>query len=115
MSRLVLQVYELLSGGAIPVHYEVDAAVLSQLQVDNFNHLVLRCLNPKGMVLPGQTTVLEWIFSPLEAKMYQVRMETYHWPLKLVIKVVWTIFSADIWFNFFACSDTDIITRTDLR
>lgn len=76
MSGSVLQVYELLNGGAMPVHYEVDAAVLSQLQVDNFNHPVLRCLHPKGTVSPGQTAVLEWIFSPLEAKMYQVRMET---------------------------------------
>ncbi|XP_075896045.1 cilia- and flagella-associated protein 65 isoform X3 [Nelusetta ayraudi] len=67
-----LQVYELHNAGARPVHYQVDASVLSRLQTDNFNHPLLRCLNPKGTVLPGQTAVLEWIFSPLEAKLYQM-------------------------------------------
>lgn len=56
----------------MPVHYEVDTAVLSQLQVDNFNHPVLCCLNPVGLVLPGEIAMLEFIFSPLEAKMYYV-------------------------------------------
>ncbi|XP_059199527.1 cilia- and flagella-associated protein 65 [Centropristis striata] len=66
------QVYELHNGGAVPVRYEVDMAVLSQLQVDNFNHPVLCCLNPEGEVLPGKAVMLEWIFSPLEAKMYHM-------------------------------------------
>uniref|UniRef100_A0A3Q1HG52 Uncharacterized protein n=1 Tax=Anabas testudineus TaxID=64144 RepID=A0A3Q1HG52_ANATE len=67
-----MQVYELHNAGAVPVHYEVDAAVLSQLQMDNFNHPVLCCLNPEGEVLPGKLVTLEWIFSPLEAKMYHM-------------------------------------------
>ncbi|XP_023144688.2 cilia- and flagella-associated protein 65 [Amphiprion ocellaris] len=66
------QVYELHNGGAVPVRYQVDMAVLSQLQADNFNHPVLCCLNPEGEVLPGKTTKLEWIFSPLEAKIYHM-------------------------------------------
>lgn len=57
----------------MPVRYEVDSAALSQLQEDNFNHPVLCCLSPHGEVLPGKTATLEWIFSPLEAKMYHVR------------------------------------------
>ncbi len=75
MSLFVLQVYELHNGGAVPVRYEVDLALLSQLKVDNFNHPVLCCLNPEGEILPGKTAMLKWIFSPLEAKMYHVRME----------------------------------------
>lgn len=72
--------YELHNGGALPLHYEVDSTVLSQLLVDNFHHPLLYCLNPDGVVLPGQTAQLEWIFSPLEAKMYHVRIEikSYH-------------------------------------
>ncbi|XP_073329268.1 cilia- and flagella-associated protein 65 [Pagrus major] len=66
------QVHELHNGGAVPVQYEVDSTVLSQLQEDNFNHPVLCCLNPQGEVLPGKTAMLEWIFSPLEAKMYHM-------------------------------------------
>ncbi|XP_070771214.1 cilia- and flagella-associated protein 65 [Enoplosus armatus] len=66
------QVYELHNGGAVPVHYEVDTTALSQLRKDNFNHPVLCCLDPEGEVLPGKTAMLEWIFSPLEAKMYHM-------------------------------------------
>ncbi|XP_042350684.1 cilia- and flagella-associated protein 65 isoform X3 [Plectropomus leopardus] len=66
------QMYELHNGGAVPVRYEVDIAALSQLQVDNFNHPVLCCLNPEGEVLPGRTAMLEWIFSPLETKLYHM-------------------------------------------
>ena len=55
------------------MHYEVDKAVLSQIQEENFNHPVLRCLNPEGDIQPGEAAILEWIFSPLEAKLYQVK------------------------------------------
>ncbi|KAK5609720.1 hypothetical protein CRENBAI_024656 [Crenichthys baileyi] len=66
------QMYELYNGGAVPVYYEVDQAMLSQLQMDNYNHPVLSCLSPQGDVLPGTKATLEWIFSPLEAKMYHM-------------------------------------------
>ncbi|XP_031714488.1 cilia- and flagella-associated protein 65 isoform X2 [Anarrhichthys ocellatus] len=66
------QVYELHNCGAVPLRYEVDTAVLSQLKVDNFNHPVLVCFNPEGELLPGRTAMLEWIFSPLEPKMYHM-------------------------------------------
>lgn len=64
--------YELYNGGAVSVHYEVDQATLVQLQMANYDHPVLSCLNPQGEVLPGNKNTLEWIFSPLEAKMYNV-------------------------------------------
>ncbi|XP_014841480.1 PREDICTED: coiled-coil domain-containing protein 108 isoform X1 [Poecilia mexicana] len=66
------QIYELYNGGAVTVHYEVDQAVLSQLQMENYDHPVLSCLSPQGEVLPGNKAMLEWIFSPLEAKMYHI-------------------------------------------
>ncbi|CAL8240874.1 unnamed protein product [Merluccius merluccius] len=66
------QAYELYNGGAVAVRYEVDTSPLQQLQEENFHHPVLRCLNPQGEVCPGRTAQLEWVFSPLEAKMYNV-------------------------------------------
>ncbi|KAK9537382.1 hypothetical protein VZT92_005007 [Zoarces viviparus] len=66
------QVYELHNCGAVPLRYEVDTAVLSQLKADNFNHPLLVCLNPEGELLPGRTAMLEWIFSPLEPKTYHM-------------------------------------------
>ncbi|XP_060910642.1 cilia- and flagella-associated protein 65 [Labrus mixtus] len=71
------QGFELHNGGAVAVCYKVDRDVLCQLQVDNFNHPVLCCLNPEGKILPGETTMLEWIFSPLEAKMYHMDILIY--------------------------------------
>lgn len=73
---LLLQVYELHNGGAVPVHYGVDVAMLLQLQAENFNHPLLYCLHPEGIIPPGETAMLEWIFSPLEAKVYYVSIES---------------------------------------
>lgn len=70
----MVQVLKLQNTGALPVHYEVDTDVLLKLQMDNFNHAVLTCLNPEGDVPAGQSAMVEWIFSPLEAKLYSVRL-----------------------------------------
>ncbi|XP_077437145.1 cilia- and flagella-associated protein 65 isoform X1 [Vanacampus margaritifer] len=67
-----MQTYDLYNGGDVPVRYEVDGGVLSQLQEDNFNQPLLSCLNPVGVVLPAKMAKLEFIFSPLEAKMHTV-------------------------------------------
>ncbi|CAL8266013.1 unnamed protein product [Lota lota] len=66
------QVYELYNGSAVAVHYEVDTSPLQQLQEQNFHHPVLCCLNPRGEVRPGRMAQIEWLFSPLEAKVYNV-------------------------------------------
>ncbi|XP_041663704.1 cilia- and flagella-associated protein 65 [Cheilinus undulatus] len=71
------QGYELHNGGAVSVCYKVDSSQLSQLQVDNFNHPVLSCLNPEGEIPPGETTMLDWIFSPLEAKTYHMDIQIH--------------------------------------
>ncbi|XP_054644330.1 cilia- and flagella-associated protein 65 isoform X2 [Dunckerocampus dactyliophorus] len=67
-----VQMYDLYNGGDIPVRYEVDAHVLSQLQENSFNHALLSCLNPVGDIPPGKVASLEFIFSPLEAKMHSM-------------------------------------------
>lgn len=64
--------YELYNGGALPLKYYLDTSPLEQLLEENFNHPVLECLNPVGELQPGHTAMLEWVFSPLEAKIYSV-------------------------------------------
>ncbi|XP_056308541.1 cilia- and flagella-associated protein 65-like, partial [Danio aesculapii] len=66
------QVFELYNAGALPLRYHIDTSPLEELMQENFSHPVLQCLNPAGEVEPGQSTMLEWIFSPLEAKTYTV-------------------------------------------
>ncbi|XP_015270852.1 PREDICTED: coiled-coil domain-containing protein 108 [Gekko japonicus] len=66
------QVYELYNGGATEVVYEIQVDALMKVQEENHQHAVFLCLNPKGEIGPGLTAHTEWIFSPLEAKMYSV-------------------------------------------
>lgn len=68
------QIYELYNGGSVPVTYEVQVNVLSQVQEKNFDHPIFCCLNPKGEIEPGTTTRILWIFSPIEAKTYTVEV-----------------------------------------
>ncbi|XP_067934870.1 cilia- and flagella-associated protein 65-like [Watersipora subatra] len=66
------QLYELYNGGSVPVTFKIDCVPLSLLKSENFDHSVMECLNPKGIIAPGKTHLVEWMFYPLEAKTYQV-------------------------------------------
>ncbi|XP_022355528.1 cilia- and flagella-associated protein 65 [Enhydra lutris kenyoni] len=66
------QIYELYNGGSVPVTYEVQTNILSQVQEKNFDHPIFCCLNPQGEIQPGTTAQVLWIFSPIEAKTYMV-------------------------------------------
>uniref|UniRef100_A0A671KH62 Coiled-coil domain-containing protein 108-like n=1 Tax=Sinocyclocheilus anshuiensis TaxID=1608454 RepID=A0A671KH62_9TELE len=66
------QVYELYNAGALPLRFHIDTTPLEELMEENFSHPFLQCLNPGGEVEPGHTALVEWIFSPLEAKTYSV-------------------------------------------
>lgn len=72
------QVYELYNGGSVPVTFEIDSAPLNLLKSDNFDHNVLQCLNPKGVISPGKTYLVEWMFYPLEARTYQVSLNLHN-------------------------------------
>lgn len=67
-----LQIYELYNGGSVPVTYEIQTNILSQVQEKNFDHPIFCCLNPQGEIQPGTTAQILWIFSPIEAKTYTV-------------------------------------------
>uniref|UniRef100_A0A8D0U5J0 Cilia and flagella associated protein 65 n=1 Tax=Sus scrofa TaxID=9823 RepID=A0A8D0U5J0_PIG len=68
------QIYELYNGGSVPVTYEIQTNILSEVQEKNFDHPIFCCLNPKGEIQPGTTAQVLWIFSPIEAKTYTVDM-----------------------------------------
>ena len=70
--RCPKQLYELYNGGSVPVKFEINCAPLGLLKADNFDHNVMECLNPEGVIPPGKTHLVEWMFYPLEAKTYQV-------------------------------------------
>nr|XP_009674405.1 PREDICTED: coiled-coil domain-containing protein 108 isoform X1 [Struthio camelus australis] len=66
------QIYELYNGGSVPVMFEVQLDNIERIQEENFQHPVFVCLTPRGEIPPGTTGHIEWIFSPLEARMYSV-------------------------------------------
>ncbi|XP_044294405.1 cilia- and flagella-associated protein 65 [Varanus komodoensis] len=66
------QIYELYNGGSTSAMYEIQVDALTKVQEENHQHSVFICLNPRGEIGPGLTAHTEWIFSPLEAKMYSV-------------------------------------------
>uniref|UniRef100_A0A670JW35 Cilia and flagella associated protein 65 n=1 Tax=Podarcis muralis TaxID=64176 RepID=A0A670JW35_PODMU len=68
------QIYELYNGGATTAMYEIQVDALMKVQEENYQHGVFVCLNPRGEIGPGLTAHTEWIFSPLEAKMYSVEV-----------------------------------------
>ncbi|XP_065416527.1 cilia- and flagella-associated protein 65 isoform X3 [Chrysemys picta bellii] len=66
------QIYELYNGGSMAVAYEIQLDSVMKIQEENFQHPVFVCLNPRGETLPGMTSHIEWVFSPLEARTYSV-------------------------------------------
>ena len=70
-----LQIYELHNGGSVPIVFHIDLFPLHDLQAMNYDHEIFACLNPVGQILPQESFALEWVFSPLESKTYEVRKE----------------------------------------
>ncbi|KFO91785.1 Coiled-coil domain-containing protein 108, partial [Buceros rhinoceros silvestris] len=66
------QIYELYNGGSIPVIFEAQLDNITRIQKENFQHPVFDCLTPRGEIPPGTTGHMEWVFSPLEARMYSI-------------------------------------------
>ena len=50
---------------------------------ENYDYKIFECLNPTGEVLPGETVRVQWVFSPLEAKIYKVGL----WSLLVLLKI----------------------------
>eukprot|EP01116_Phalansterium_solitarium_P004697 TRINITY_DN1576_c0_g1_i1.p1 TRINITY_DN1576_c0_g1~~TRINITY_DN1576_c0_g1_i1.p1 ORF type:complete len:1421 (-),score=622.22 TRINITY_DN1576_c0_g1_i1:141-4403(-) len=67
-----VQIVEAFNRGAMETSYEVDLAPLAELQRENFDFPVLQCLNPRGVVSPGEALPLRFVFTPVEDKAYSV-------------------------------------------
>lgn len=76
MTNLYFQIYELYNGGSTSAVYDIQLDALLEVQEENYQHAVFVCLNPRGEIAPGMTAHTEWVFSPLEAKMYSVRLSS---------------------------------------
>ncbi|XP_030310179.1 cilia- and flagella-associated protein 65 [Calypte anna] len=71
------QIYELYNGGSVPVKFEVQQDNIMRIQEENFQHSVFVCLTPRGEIPAGKTGLIEWVFSPLEARTYSADVPIY--------------------------------------
>lgn len=70
-----VQVTEITNGGKMAIEYELDTDELEALNTANYDFDVLRLISaPTGSLYPGETAQLRWMFKPLEAKRYCVRI-----------------------------------------
>ncbi|KAL0033550.1 hypothetical protein WJX79_003070 [Trebouxia sp. C0005] len=73
------QTYCLRNGGPAELPYSIDTAPLQQLIKLNYGYEILKLLeSPQGVIPPGGVTGLNFIFSPLEDRVYSVAL-----PIKL--------------------------------
>jgi len=72
-----IQFFPLHNGGGQPVEFHLDISPLDEIQERNCGWRIFECLNPTGVIPPGQTAYVSWIFSPLEAKTYTVDIMVY--------------------------------------
>lgn len=67
-----IQTYTLYNNGVVPVEYEVDPSPLEKFHKENHGFEIFSCQKTKGFILPGDYDLVKFIFTPIEAKMYEV-------------------------------------------
>ncbi|KAI9141425.1 hypothetical protein BKA69DRAFT_1166792 [Paraphysoderma sedebokerense] len=67
-----IQMYRLINTSTVPIKFEIDQRPLDKLKTDNYDFEILSCRNTTGSIEPGKSEFLEWIFHPLEEKLYEV-------------------------------------------
>nr|CCC93860.1 conserved hypothetical protein [Trypanosoma congolense IL3000] len=55
-----------------PVSYVVQEELLQQVTARNCGVPVFQCMNPRGVIPPGESVQLHWCFRPLEARSYTI-------------------------------------------
>eukprot|EP00743_Colponemidia_sp_Colp-15_P004902 GILK01005283.1.p1 GENE.GILK01005283.1~~GILK01005283.1.p1 ORF type:complete len:1742 (+),score=283.35 GILK01005283.1:94-5319(+) len=66
-----VQITEIRNEGGAPLRFEVDLNPLDLLNMMNYNFPVLKCLRSEGVLEPGESGFVSWVFTPLESKTYE--------------------------------------------
>ena len=69
------QKMEIVNASGVEVAYDVDLKDVNRLIAENFNLPIVRLSNPKGTIPARSSLYLEWLFYPLEAKMYEFTID----------------------------------------
>ncbi|KAJ3035518.1 hypothetical protein HDV00_003672 [Rhizophlyctis rosea] len=67
-----VQTYRLMNCGSVSLQYYVDLTPLERIKQENKDVEIFQCRTSSGVIGPGETQYLEWVFRPLEQKDYEV-------------------------------------------
>eukprot|EP00753_Platysulcus_tardus_P017846 PLAT6585.1.p1 GENE.PLAT6585.1~~PLAT6585.1.p1 ORF type:complete len:1751 (+),score=937.33 PLAT6585.1:33-5285(+) len=73
-----VQTVKLHNLGLVDVAYELDSSALADLCGAHHGFPVLACENPKGLLAPGGTVWLRFVFNPLEPRWYTVDIPIHY-------------------------------------
>ncbi|CAM6104682.1 unnamed protein product [Calypogeia fissa] len=71
------QTVELCNRGPCDIEYRLDDGPLEEMMRVNFGFRVLWCQNPVGVIPAQESILLNWMFQPLEPKLYSVRVPVH--------------------------------------
>jgi len=69
-----VQTMDLFNSGVTPLEYEIDTKACDEVQANNYGFRIFECENPRGGIPPGGYVKVRWIFNPIEAKLYEIRV-----------------------------------------
>ena len=73
LNEYPIQVYEIYNGGNVVCDVEIDHSALKILNEENYSQQIIKCLTDENIrIEPGALYETKWIFSPIEAKTYNV-------------------------------------------
>ena len=72
--ELPLQRMEIVNPSSFNISYDIEMKPLLQLSSDNYNEDIFKVISPHGVINAQSSSFVEWIFNPLEDKMYNVEL-----------------------------------------
>lgn len=72
--ELPLQRMEIVNPSGYNITYDFEMKAIHKLSSDNFNEEIFKIISPHGIVHARSSAYVEWVFNPLEAKMYEVEL-----------------------------------------
>lgn len=67
------------NGGPSEIRYQLDTEPLTRLSETNHGFEVLTVRNPDGCIPVGESVQLEWLFTPIEEREYEVELPLLVW------------------------------------
>ena len=67
-----VQLMPIFNASLVDADYRIDLTQVQEVNETNHNFEIFKCLNPLGNIRPRSSSVIQWVFKPLEAIQYEV-------------------------------------------